>query len=406
MWFVELCLIFGTSSSVGIYDRAAKLVLLMVVYICKFPLSLVCQHLDDVCAASANKDQLLLFETTYRRVADQIGVQLAPTTNKDKAFSPCQEGTVLGVYYNTSDWTWTIPEDKLTRLIDQIRTVSAAEYVRQDEIWSLCGRIFHYAPLVPTGKFNLDVLVKANSVSADRRFPVQISSDLRKQLSFWELMLKVCAGRTKIPEPEHLFPAWTREVYTDAAGGSMEGIGRGCGAVCGTWWAYIPWSRKINCGVKAEDGKKLSRKLSALELVGPLLAISSGYQWSTNRHVRAWVDNAGSVKIWEKGYSTHCDICNTLVKAIGTVAAAIGCKFTVRKIRRRTGTGAKLADDLSKADFTSMRKTAAAAGWQLDEAPAWVPPAILAWVAQPSTDDSLGQKIVADIRAAGGNVLL
>ena len=34
----------------------------------------------------------------------------------------------------------------------------------------------------------------------------------------------------------------------------------------GSWWTFISWSGKINNGVKAVDGKKLSRKLSALDL--------------------------------------------------------------------------------------------------------------------------------------------
>jgi hypothetical protein len=52
MYFVELCLIFGAASSVGIYDRAAKVVLDLVLRVSKFPRSMVCQHLDDVCAAA------------------------------------------------------------------------------------------------------------------------------------------------------------------------------------------------------------------------------------------------------------------------------------------------------------------------------------------------------------------
>jgi hypothetical protein len=92
-----------------------------------------------------------------------------------------------------------------------------------------------------------------------------------------------------------MLPPWTRECYTDAAGGTLDGVGRGVGAVSEDWWAYIPWPRKINCGVKAADGKKLSRKLSALELVGPLLCVTAGHQFCRGRIVRVWVDNIGAV---------------------------------------------------------------------------------------------------------------
>ena len=48
----------------------------------------------------------------------------------------------------------------------------------------------------------------------------------------------------------------------------------------------------------AEDGGKLGRKLSALELVGTLICVAAGNGWCRNRPVRIWVDNAGSVLIW------------------------------------------------------------------------------------------------------------
>ena len=50
-FFVELCLVFGAASSPGIYDRLAKVVLDLAVKLSGFPRNMVCQYLDDVCAA-------------------------------------------------------------------------------------------------------------------------------------------------------------------------------------------------------------------------------------------------------------------------------------------------------------------------------------------------------------------
>jgi len=71
-YFAELCLVFGTASSVGIFDRAAKLVLRIVLRYAQFPESMVCQHLDDVCAASSKQDadKLHRLEKVYRMVAE------------------------------------------------------------------------------------------------------------------------------------------------------------------------------------------------------------------------------------------------------------------------------------------------------------------------------------------------
>jgi hypothetical protein len=187
--FAELCLVFGTSSSVGIYDRAAKVVLDIAVKISGFPKEMVYQHLDYVCAAAAaGCGSLVKFHETYRKVAAQVGVQLAPLTDKEKAFEPCNDGTVLGMRYNTVDWTWEIPQDKLVWFVNQLASAMPADQMRQADIWSVAGRIMHYAPLIPCGRFNLDHVVKANGMSKEKDFMVQIVPELKRQFHFWYTM--------------------------------------------------------------------------------------------------------------------------------------------------------------------------------------------------------------------------
>lgn len=395
-FFVELMLVFGAVSSAGIYDRVAKLVLEIAARRSRFPKKSICQVLDDVCAAiGAGQLQVLLdFLDAYKAVAREVGVILASEDDPDKAFAPCQRGVVLGIEYDTVKWTWKIPQEKGARFVLQLRDLIAKDAVRQDEIWRVVGRAIHYAPLIPSGRLNLDYLMRANKVSDDANHLVRITPELRRQCEFWILMIKLCSGTTGIPNLDRGFPAWTVEVFTDAAGGSLNGIGRGCGGVAGSWWFYLSWARKINCGVKAADGKKLSKKLSALELVGPLVAVCSARLFGSRCPIRIWVDNAGSVKIWEKGYSSSCELCTTLVKAIGTVAAHFACRVTLTKIRRCSNKQAILADMLSKAEFRAFR---ALSGSDMDLEPGWVPRSVLAWVARPCKDDDLGGRILREI---------
>jgi len=159
MDFVELCLVFGCHSSAGLYDRLAKVVLSIVLLYSKFPADMVCQYLDDVCAAAGSTD-LHKFQQAYREIAQHLGVLLTPTTDPDKAFEPTTHGAMLGVYYDTIAWTWKIPEEKLARLLQQIRSALSTDRLQLHDIWSLVGRILHYAPLVPGGKFNISELIK------------------------------------------------------------------------------------------------------------------------------------------------------------------------------------------------------------------------------------------------------
>jgi hypothetical protein len=50
----------------------------------------------------------------------------------------------------------------LARVVLQIEAALKVDWLRQDKMWSLVGRIMHYAPLIPAGRFNLDYLIKAN----------------------------------------------------------------------------------------------------------------------------------------------------------------------------------------------------------------------------------------------------
>ncbi len=69
------------------------------------------------------------------------------------------------------------------------------------------------------------------------------------------------------------------------------------------------------------------RKLSALELVGPLVVVAAGHAICRGQTLQVWVDNAGSVDVYRRGYSRNCRLCTTIAKAMATVAAGIGCRL-------------------------------------------------------------------------------
>jgi hypothetical protein len=396
--FIELMLVFGARSSAGIYDRLAKFVLLLTLAYSRFPRRLVCQYLDDICAASAaGSDNLATFETAYRAVAAELGIQLAPTSDPDKAFSPRTDGVVLGIHYDTVNWTWRIPQDKLARILNAIRTALTADTLPMHQIWSLVGKLLHYAPLVPAAKFNIGHLVKATSLSTLRNFTVPLTADMKRQLNFWWVLLKTTDRRCTIPPPVRPSPPWAMTFYTDAAGGSSLSIGHGTGGVGPRFYFMVPWGRKINSGMRGADGKQFSKKMSALELVGPLICVSAGYDICRGRPVCIWVDNMGSVTIWKKGYSSTCGLSTTLVAAIGRVAAALGSTVDIQKITRRSDDGPILADELSKGKFNRFLNRLPE-NFVLPPEPAWIPPSILAWIADPQSSPDLGDKILSDLK--------
>ena len=100
-YFCELCLVFGSISSVGIYDRTAKLVLWIVIARSGIPSSLVSQHLDDCCAAAPKDDDVIYsFDNEYQAVCHELGISLAPRDNPEKSFAPTTEGCVCYINHH------------------------------------------------------------------------------------------------------------------------------------------------------------------------------------------------------------------------------------------------------------------------------------------------------------------
>ena len=401
-FFKELCLIFGCASSAGIFDALAKLVLELVIRMVGFPRDMVCQHLDDICAAAAaaELEKLEKFDGGFQTVAKMVGVRLAPRTDKEKSFSPSRQGVVFGVEYDTENWTWAIPRERMVRLLLTLQEAMDRLELEARAVKSLVGKIINVKALVPMGRFNLDLIMRwlcAAAAAVTEKELVGAPEGCGRQLQFWHVMLRACSGVVSIPGVELGGVGGALEAFTDAAGGSADSPGNGTGGVLGAWWFYVPWSVRIRAGGWRVDGLKVSRKLSALELVGPLVVVAAAAGLVRNRRLVIWVDNAGSVAIWKKGYSNKCRLCTTLVAAIAAVAAAVGCAVELRKVTRCSDVGSQLADHLSKGNFRECRQLAQEVSWPLVVEPARLPAALVRWIDRPEPDRELGHRILEEL---------
>jgi len=401
-YFKELSLIFGCAASAGIYDDAAKTVLDLVCRKSGFPRSMVCQHLDDMVGAAPHESQSLhKFVATYQDIAKMVGVKLAPTDDPDKAFLPGKEGVVFGVHYNTANWTWKIPEAKLASINNAILRVCQEGRMTVREAQSLIGKIINIKPLIPTGKYNLFYIMRlsgeANKNNKNPQLQLEVDRDCQQQLWLWLTLIKACQVNVSIPKNENSLPPWTVEAYTDAAGGSLDSPGRGTGGVVDTAWFYIPWAKRICAGAWEIEGIKVGRKLSALELIGPLIAVVVARKLVRGATLRIWVDNSGSVAIWKKGYSTSCPLSSCIVTTIAAVAASLNISVQLEKITRCSNPQAAMADALSKANFKCFREIAHAAEMSMNIEPETVPASLLAWIDKPTVDFQLADRILKEL---------
>ena len=136
----------------------------------------------------------------------------------------------------------------------------------------------------------------------------------------------------------------------------------------------------------------MGRKLTALELIGPLLVLAAGAALVQGKELKFWVDNAGSCNIWAHGYSNSCRLSTTVVKAIGDIAAALGCRLDICKVTRCSSAETILADHLSQG---RLRMVAGVVGY--GATPEVIPKELCHWLAAPAVDDELGHRILKEL---------
>lgn len=404
-FFFELCLVFGGKSSAGLYDRLAKVILWIALELAQFPHHLCVQHLDDVCAASpANSTLVNTFYTAYREVCDEVGVELADPDDPDKAFPPTTNGIVLGICYDTeegSNGTWYLREDKMANIVLMLEKAIEGEESNQRFIKSLCGKLIHLRCLVPNSRFKMAQIIMAANQTDDMAARVSISDWCRSDMFWFKNSLPVYSHRTSLVDPDRR-PGPTAVVsHTDAAGGSRRTFGKGVGmTIYPNVWTFVMWGKKINGGGATNDGKSLENLMSAWELLGPLLTLCTAPDKVRNKQVVVMVDNEGAVRMHGKGWTTKCQLCNTILSAMNEIAIGLNVDIFLEKIRRCSNEQAEAADALSKSDFVAFRKNMPRA----NPGPQRVPDALLKWIQNPLPDRFLGLKILTEM--ARNNLVL
>ena len=176
------------------------------------PFFLALQHLDDLVAVGpAGYDWAEKFYLAYQSVCTRIGVSLASTEDKDKAFEPSTRGLVLGIMFCTVDWVWWIPEDKLVRIICDINALKLVQETDLRTVWSVVGKILYVKEVAPPGKYFISDLLKIYIASKDPNHRVEITDPAKEQLQWWSTFLPLCGRSMPIPSGYDLCPPWAKE---------------------------------------------------------------------------------------------------------------------------------------------------------------------------------------------------
>ena len=405
--FVETSQIFGAISAVGNFDEFHHSLLQDIVLPqCQIPRHLVTRTIDDIPACEpepqyGSPSWLAELNNTYENTCAELGITLAPDSKEpDKAFTFVQFGTVYGVLFNTDNMTWKFPVDKHLRLVHNVLDLAKKSVVSRKELERLNGKLQNFGILIPLSRFYKSEMLNLLRTSKDDKQMLPVTPTLKAHLSIWASIIRLSTRGLPIPKFIEHPPPSALQYYSDAAGGSTVGKDQGVASIrrkkddIPLHLAILRWSKAINEGRKACDGKSLGNKTTSLELLGAVLPLVTDIENILGKSVVVHVDNMACHYVWKAGYSNQDPIATTIANMISHLTAAMAVTLFIEHVPRCSTPEALIVDTLSKGDLSPLVYLTKHAGFQVLPR---IPQALLNWIKDPIVDDNLGPRILKEI---------
>ena len=256
-------------------------------------------------------------------VFSDLGVPIAA----HKTEGPSAQATFLGFRVDTEARQLRLPDEKLARMQELVRSWQGRRSCTRRDLQSLLGHLSHAATAVRPGRLFLRRLFGLLSTAARPHFRVRLNLMARADLAWWSFFLREWNG-VSLFHPG----APSVHVYSDASGS------RGCGAVVpGVAYFRLTWPQQWD-----------SVGITAKELLPLVIAAGLwGRAW-TGHHVLFHVDNMSVVRVVQSLNARDPLLCNML-RCFYFYAAYFQFTFSATHI---PGVANVAADALSRGNLT------------------------------------------------------
>ncbi len=370
-YFVETQETFGGVPSVCNFDRLGSTVTTLVVVLSEIPREAVSRTLDDFqCLGPEFGGIAEKFTRVMKEVCGFLNIPLAENcARNEKAFELQTKGTVLGINFDSTDLSWSISNEKGEKIVRRCMEAFHASHLNLQQTQKLMGSINDLAQMNHFLKFykgtGNNLLGKfSNNSSLLLMVPDEMKRDL---LVIAKSALTAIKG-LPIPARGCLPPLSTLTFYSDAAGAKynfQNGVfcldhepSRGVCVIGGespmdTWiWSKLTWPKSFLLS-KDSRGKEFGRKSTTLEALGLLLPLLAFPEKVAGKNMLLWVDNAAVCFGWEKGYVKFDREATAILQWANVLASLMGTTIYVKHIKRMSNNMAKLADEMSRKNYTS-----------------------------------------------------
>ena len=404
-YFVETQQIFGAKTSVCNFDIFGHTVLDLALARCDIVKSLVFRRLDDIPVVSPfHTSWCEDFSVTYKDVCNKLNVKLAPDCpNNEKAFSNQTQGRVLGIDFDTSDLTWSYPEEKRVKCLQTIEDVLRKRLVNLLDMQKLMGSLGDLGQLCPFLKgFKKPLNDMLSFLQNNPSEKCCVSERAEDDLYVWAGMLSDTSFKLPIPhEPCHS-PAYCKEFVSDAAGNpsGLPGSGAGVGGVGFDEEGVVIlafqhiWSENLVCVLEDEKGVRFGHKTTTLEMLGLLIPFLLIPERLLNQHLVFKVDNLSCIFGWENR-SVKGDVsASIIVRTILIISAYLSSHVHVEHLPRVATWEAEAVDRLSRLKTTTEndRRLLKSFGSLT------IPSVLMNWLENPTDDWKLPEKLLSYVK--------
>ncbi len=405
-FFVELRMIFGAKTALAHYDVLGNTIEKLAIAVSGIPRHFVCRAVDDQPVATpANSTWGEKFVSSYKNICKEINIELAEDCDDcDKAFTNTKCGKVLGVWFDSRNQTWKLPQEKIMAARTMLHDVTSSNNVGLEELQSLLGRLNFVCMMCPFLKaFRFNMNRELARRIEDPLLRAALSKEAKADLMTHDYFL---ADTTWCPIAREPIAAPVTAVcfVTDAAGLPANAVWSGnigCGLVAfnseGSMIhaAQHYWPKKFVSESKDSNGTRYGDKSTTLECIGILMPLLTTPELLTGRHAVIRVDNMACVFGFENGHLKNDEPASIMIRATKIVAAYLGSVIHVEHVPRRSCWEAELADNLSREKTTAFIENRALSRFEKRTLPA----ALQRWMDNPVNDWELPLRLLEHVEA-------
>jgi hypothetical protein len=413
-FFVELKKVFGSKEAVSAFDRLNHTLVVLAAKSAKLPLQYIHRTLDDVpFATPASSDKGPIFASEYENICSQIGASLAPPCAKfEKAFCDSTHGTVLGIVFDSVSMTWSISDDKRSRILSRLHDPLLGKPISLLETQQLIGSLNDVGQMCPFLRgFRQPLYNFLLQFKEDPVVKLSPPPEVRSDLKVWAAALHTVSLGSPIPArlSEHLPSAIM--FVSDASGAQFAKTGekfitlpydgeRGAASINAIendfiWFhANLTWPRPFLLQHRDSSDHAYGCKSSTLEAIALILPFLCIPNILVGKEVTLLTDNEALVFGWEKRRVPHDTSASIFLRSLHLISSYVGASVEIRHLPRMSSPSARLADALTRSTTTEeIHRDAVKSA-----PPVLIPPDLQDWLDHPSEDWSLPVKLLSHVQ--------